>query len=175
MANEDEYEIIRNFKMMYPGEDVREHLVESVYLDGSRVLWVDETFHHQIVSVLRQLPNEALAELCDRDFKFLTPGPFLGRATRLDKSLNRGDGVIFLSPELLRSEETLRFVIAHELAHVVLGHEEEPCEDARVVAEQGEKAANDLAESWGFPRPLDVRPCGYGAERNESGVHRCAR
>jgi len=161
MANEDEYEIIRNFKMMYPGEDVREHLVESVYLDGSRVLWVDETFHHQIVSVLRHLPNEALAELSERGFKFLAPGPFLGRATRLDKSLNRGDGVIFLSPELLRrSEETFRFVIAHELATVVLGHEEEPCEDARAVDEQDEKAADDLAESWGFPRPPDVPPPG---------------
>jgi hypothetical protein len=161
VTNEDQYEVIRNFKMMDPGGDVHEYLIEQVYLDRSTVLWVDETFYQNILSVLQQLPNEALAELSERDFKFLAPGPFLGRVTRLDNSLNIGDRVIFLSPELLgRSEEAIRFVIAHELAHVVLGHEEEPCEDARAAAEQDEKAADHLAESWGFRRPQDIPPCG---------------
>jgi len=47
------------------------------------------------------------------------------------------------------SEETKRFTIAHELAHVYLKHELTTKEEQR----EDEDEANKLAENWGFKKP----------------------
>jgi hypothetical protein len=47
-------------------------------------------------------------------------------------------------------DEGIQAVIALELAHVFLGHEESPSADARRQAEDDERQADDLVQRWGF-------------------------
>jgi Zn-dependent peptidase ImmA (M78 family) len=50
--------------------------------------------------------------------------------------------------KLLRSSTALReSIIAHELAHLVLGHEETPSSNALEEAEKGEREADALVQS----------------------------
>ncbi|HWR14164.1 MAG TPA: hypothetical protein VN577_05020 [Terriglobales bacterium] len=68
---------------------------------------------------------------------------------------------LYLAPSLERkSQAEVDFTVAHEFAHVVLGHYKPgattlPAEC--MVSYHGdapsERAADSLAESWGFPRP----------------------
>ena len=78
--------------------------------------------------------------------------------------MEAGDGyIVYLSPTLVQKkaddspstalcDEQIQFTIAHELAHVFLGHQERLSADAHAEAESGEREADDLAQSWGFVR-----------------------
>lgn len=134
---------------MKPNE--RQRLIESLLLDGSTHLWIAETFVPHIQAVLEHIPLDYLRQLAEKDFRFLAPERVLGRVTQWNHALAIGDFVVFLSPELLTlSEEEIRTVIAHELAHLLLGHTEALSLSARHEAEKGERQADDLAKSWGF-------------------------
>jgi hypothetical protein len=130
----------------------RERCIESLLLDGSTHLWVADSFFPLIKSVLQRLPLEALEQLMEKEFCFLAPDRCCGRVTRLDHNYRSGKLLVFLSPELLDqpSPEGIQTVIAHELAHVVLGHEESGSADARQEAAEGECQADDLIQRWGF-------------------------
>jgi hypothetical protein len=129
----------------------RERHIENLLLDGSTHLWMADKFVPLIKSVLQQIPIDALEQLEASDFQFLAPEECLGRVTRLSHSYNQGDLVVFLSPELLRlPPEGAQAAIAHELAHVVLNHEEDASENAREDAEKGERDADGLVGRWGF-------------------------
>lgn len=72
----------------------------------------------------------------------------------------QNDCIVYLSPELLSAPlEEIRGVIAHELAHVFLGHDEVsmPLGQAEIVGNRDEDAADRLAESWGFKLPASYR------------------
>jgi len=56
---------------------------------------------------------------------------------------------IYLSPDLEKKPQTyVNGVVAHEIAHVVLGHHQERF--CGVLTDQMEPAADALAEIWGF-------------------------
>ena len=58
--------------------------------------------------------------------------------------------VIYFSPSLFRkTDKNLTNVVAHECAHVVLGHHENPATDSPRAREQ---EADDRSASWGFRR-----------------------
>jgi Zn-dependent peptidase ImmA (M78 family) len=52
------------------------------------------------------------------------------------------------------NDEELQFIIAHEIAHFVLGNTEfEHTKNSKNELRKKEKEANDLLKSWGFSRP----------------------
>ena len=134
----------------------RERLIENLILDRSTHLWVADDFVPRIRNVLDRLPLANLKQLDEKDFKFLASEGFKGRAFRLSHNCSVGDLVVFLSPELLAlPPESSEAVIAHELAHVLLDHEEIWLPNAHDEAERDEREADDLIRSWGFePPPL---------------------
>lgn len=63
--------------------------------------------------------------------------------------------VIYLSPSLFRkTDKRLTDIVAHECAHIVLGHHENPGTDSPRAREQ---EADDLSASWGFRRTYSKR------------------
>ena len=62
------------------------------------------------------------------------------------------DNGIPASSKSALSDEQIQFTIAHELAHVVIVHQERVSSDAHADAESGEREADDLSQSWGFVR-----------------------
>jgi hypothetical protein len=65
-----------------------------------------------------------------------------------------GEGyILYLRRYSFSSLMKIRFTIAHEIAHIVLGHQECLSADAHAEAESGEREADELAQSWGFVRP----------------------
>lgn len=73
------------------------------------------------------------------------------------KSMVRGV-LVYLAPTLeYNSQRDVNFVVAHELAHVFLRHHEKNNQQMKEQAEEyadrpSEKAADALAEKWGFPK-----------------------
>lgn len=129
----------------------RQRLLESLILDGTRCLWVAEEYVDQISRVLGQMPLRDLRRLSELEFWFLAPDRLFGRTTRMGHSVHQGERIVFLSPELLgEQQQDISAVIAHELAHVLLGHEEEASPDARPEAENSERDADALIRDWGF-------------------------
>jgi hypothetical protein len=70
--------------------------------------------------------------------------------------------LLYLSPFLeLYSQAEIEFTVAHEIAHIALGHlwsinstrESGTFKDATYEDAPAEIAADKLAESWGFPKP----------------------
>jgi hypothetical protein len=73
-----------------------------------------------------------------------------------------GDSIfVYLSPQLeSKSQAEVDFTVAHEFAHIALGHYKPSATThphGMVVKEHGnapsEQAADGLAEAWGFARP----------------------
>jgi hypothetical protein len=66
---------------------------------------------------------------------------------------------VYLCPNLeFESQPRVNFVVAHELAHVALGHHHPENEQMKLDAEThedrpAEKAADELAAQWGFAEP----------------------
>jgi len=58
-------------------------------------------------------------------------------------------GYIWLDADAVRDDPDLDFLLAHEIAHTILGHADEQHGDAD---DDHERAADDLAKSWGFRR-----------------------
>lgn len=61
-----------------------------------------------------------------------------------------GKWIIFFPESLVDYPARAKYVIAHELAHFMLGHDGGTNHKEH---EKGEKAADDLAKKWGFPEP----------------------
>lgn len=60
--------------------------------------------------------------------------------------------IIFFPDYLVDELARAKYVIAHEFAHFMLGHDGGTNHREH---EKGEKAANQLAAKWGFPEPED--------------------
>ena len=117
--------------------------------------WPCSDFYAHLEKVLWKLPAEVLETLYDRIGIIFAPSKFAwGRVMTL--SLRDGYCVYF-SPCLLDEATTvIEGVIAHELAHVYLGHEEAPVpdtQDSMDVATHNEREADRVATAWGFEQP----------------------
>ena len=120
--------------------------------------WLDRCALDPIVrlraaEVLGALPPPVLEDLiADPSFTMcdFEPGP--GRVFHVPMQLKPGSGpgraVVLKRTLRSRPQEFARWVIAHELAHAHLRNR------GRFPGEDPERAADDLAATWGFPRPL---------------------
>ena len=125
-------------------------------LPDSGCFHLGQEFPTHLRSVLDQLPFSVLEKLVKSNLVFFAPDHQLGEVFTANISVDVGQIVVYLSPELLaRPRNEIEGVIAHELAHVVLDHTT-PCCGATVdLALSDERAADELAESWGFLIPAD--------------------
>jgi Zn-dependent protease with chaperone function len=140
---------------------------------GKGALHVSPEFAPHIWAVLIALPPEITENLVELRVAFLAVGKLL-HALHLDlpetlhahaapgpPHLNLhthpGGKLLYLSPLLLdTSREQIRFTIAHEIAHAVLGDPEDVAQNAQDTAKGQEQEADELAERWGFKRPSTV-------------------
>lgn len=131
--------------------------------------------------VIEKLPDKDRAAINERlmlviDNSVFLPAskrPVLGAAVGV--AVKKCVCLVYLSPRRLqkRSDSFVRYVIAHELAHVFLGHVERMVlstlsEDSEEAEALYESEAQAQAERWGFPKnipPLHVR-----AKRNKMAV-----
>lgn len=107
-------------------------------------------------SRFQKVPKREIRKLIDRHILIFAPGKnFNGLC--LDLRAYEEDRVfIYLSPDLTkRPADQVRHTIAHELAHAVLRHSEEPSPNAAMIGELQERQADELAARWGFPKPVE--------------------
>ena len=139
-------------------EGEREYLISQL-IDESQNISLSTEFRNHIVDVLssKNLPINQLRILAESDISFFASGPnILGRVLELNRSIGR---IVYFSPTLLEIPSDIKAIIAHELAHVVLGHGQESSstEEVSAAARHDEKKADKLAESWGFRVPESYR------------------
>ena len=105
--------------------------------EGKRLLAL-ETLYRKIPDVLDQTPRTAI-------FAPTTGGLCTG--------VPDAEVMVYLSSELeIESHEQVIFTVAHEFAHVVLKHS--PLCWNPDQSKRDEQAADDLANEWGFERPM---------------------
>lgn len=131
--------------------EFRYQFIETGWFDYDR---------HKTIEAMQQICERVPQEVID-DLPPLTL--FAPSAALFGRVFPFGGGnalFVYLAPNLERkSQREVDFTVAHEFAHVVLGHYKSDATiipaDA-VVRSRGdvpsEKEANRLAESWGFPK-----------------------
>jgi hypothetical protein len=143
-------------------------------LDSDNFIWVAPRFLPHLRFVLKRLSQSDLQKVSDYDARFFAPDPnFLGRVFAPERTIYapqlienttqsaEHSRIVYLSPQLLgKPDDEIHFAIGHEIAHVVLGHDElpppygaPPREAALVEGTRDEDAADELARSWGFIGP----------------------
>jgi hypothetical protein len=135
--------------------DVRQSMIEGLVLDRSTHAWVAHEFIGPILTVLRRLPTKDIEALNEREFLFVAPPPnFLGLVFAWPRSIKVGQKIVYFSPILLSlPPEEIYATVAHELAHVLLDHDDAPSARAREIAEEGDRQADDFVKAWGFAIP----------------------
>jgi hypothetical protein len=134
-------------------QEEKQYLTDML-LDSTNNLWIAPEFVRHLRSVFERLPLSALQVLAEQHPAFLAVDPNFRGLVIDGRSLDASQPVIYLSPMLLSNpREEVESVIAHELAHVVLGHKEEPSPNAAAVGAARESEADQLVESWGFSVP----------------------
>lgn len=102
-------------------EKAEEELGLILFVDGSSLFRFTESHHYS--------PNSELA----RKKQVCTP---------------LGKWIIFFPESLVNeSDQTVKYVVAHEFAHFMLGHDGGA---SRPQHKKGERAADELAAKWGF-------------------------
>jgi hypothetical protein len=146
---------------MVAKENDRDEFISKL-IDTTENVWLGCEFLEHVRFVLGRIPIDVLELLAGNsenylpvcDIAFFAPDSnFLGRV--LDSTCTNGR-IVYLSPILLSQPvEDVRAVIAHELAHVFLNHEDTPLPvgEWRALGTKNEEAADQLAESWGFKLP----------------------
>jgi len=138
-------------------EVVREYMGEFC----SEALQASPKISSAIRDVLRRIPEEASLLVTRRDFPALFTEYYTEGASRLANSSGiyaladdpptfaRGTWIVKLNSDLerLAAEDAIRAIVAHELAHRVLGHR-----PGEKDAAEAEKAANRLIRDWGFQK-----------------------
>lgn len=125
----------------------QEHIAKL--LNTTQNLWIGVEFVRHLTAVFKKLPLPVLRQLAEEiEPAFLAPDPLFGRVMQFDRFLDFEDIVVYLSPELLsRPPGEIEAVIAHEMAHVILGHKEIPSRTARANGERDERAADEHLKS----------------------------
>lgn len=149
------------------------HLYNCETLVMGRALHVAPEFAPYIRAVLVNLPSDVKEKLMELEVVFLAVEKSLhGLVLTLPSTLHAhpitaarfpnlhthpGGKVVYFSPLLFESSpERIRFTIAHEIAHVVLGHTDDFSPNAQEIAKRQEQEADEQAERWGFERPSTV-------------------
>ncbi len=128
-----------------PPETIREYVARSVEL---------APLASRIVAVLQKLPQAARADFLEDSAFRLTVDNYLpgrGRTVWMARPTSEGQGSrsVVLKPNLADCREDFaHYVIAHELAHAYLRN------GGWGAIQDPEDAADALAASWGFRRPL---------------------
>jgi hypothetical protein len=105
-------------------DEERGYLISQLINEGQTISLSTE-FRNHIVDVLSSpnLPIHQLRILTESDISFFASGPnILGQVLELHRAIGR---IVYLSSKLLEQPSDIKAVIAHELAHVLLGHGEE--------------------------------------------------
>jgi IrrE N-terminal-like domain len=148
-------------------------------LMGNGALHVSPEFAAHILAVLTALPFDITEKLMELQVAILavgktinglvldlpptihahpTPGPY----PHLNLHTHPGGKLLYFSPFLLEtSKEEIRFTIAHEIAHAVLGDPPDSSQNAKATGERQEGEADELAQGWGFKRPPTVPAASY--------------
>lgn len=131
--------------------------IELLFASKIESLDNDPRLRARVLCVIEKLPDEVRSDfLSDPTFRIAPETYEPGRGFTLYMSLPKPDGsasrCVILRPKLATCDEAFAFyVIAHELAHAFLRN------GGWGDITDREKAADALAESWGFPktrRPL---------------------
>lgn len=133
--------------------DFRYQFIETGWFDYDR---------RKTIEAMRKLSERVPVDVLD-NLPSLTV--FAPSAAKLGEVFPRGAGdsiFVYLSPRLERkSQAEVDFTVAHEFAHVVLRDAGSTIPPGMVVRNHGdapsEKAADRLAESWGFAHPKTRR------------------
>jgi IrrE N-terminal-like domain len=154
--------------------DSHQYNCEMLLSNGARALRIAPKFYPLIHAVLTALPPDVTEKLMEMEVLFLAveesiQGLILDLPPTLhahpitdsnipDLHTHPGRRILYLSPLLFdKPQEQIRFTIAHEIAHVVLGHTEDWSPNAQHTGTQQEQDADELAKQWGFERPPTVQ------------------
>ncbi len=151
---------------MNPQQDwIKDSLMASInngFLRAGRRLDAVERVANRLCDPNRLVRDEQTAEshlLLDCTPVTAIVTPHLDHAGLCSEAPNFADAQVYLSPMLeIESQAYVDFVVAHEFAHIVLGHwypGAVASADPKVAhsRQPHEKAADALARSWGFHRP----------------------
>lgn len=114
-----------------------------------------EPLRHRVLTVLNSLPPDVQRDfLTDSRFRITQENYVSGKGWSLwmdaPGPIGRASRCVVLRPKLADCAEAFaHYVIAHELAHAFLGN------GGWGEITDGEAAADALAASWGFIRPVD--------------------
>jgi hypothetical protein len=112
-----------------------------------------DLLHDHVAAVIERLPRPVREDfLTDPSFAMCDyePGPGVVAHIFVGRPLGRrrpGRSVVLKRTLRHRRPEFIRYIIAHELAHAHLHN------GGRFPGDDPERAADALAESWGFPPP----------------------
>jgi hypothetical protein len=118
----------------------------------STLSWLGREYVDDLREVMSKLPSDALQMLCKAPPIFVAPPRGFSGCVGSVPSGVRWNRWVYLSPTLLVIERSeAQHVIAHEFAHVVLGHPIFTMSYDREYHRRAEEEANRLAAEWGFP------------------------
>ncbi len=141
-----------------PADYEMENREGDIYNLLGRILWNSGEWDCQLERVLSKLPTDVLSELENRITVIFAPGQYFdGRPSRMPPV--REGFWLYLSSQLFgKNTDYIEGTIAHELAHIFLGHEELPLPAGQGPAEgqKGEIEADRLATAWGFKPPRSL-------------------
>lgn len=114
---------------------------------------LDSILHDHAVHVLSALPDAVLMDVMGESgisFYDYDPGPGVVMQVPVKSPTRNGvaRSVVLKRTLCCRPAEFVRWLIAHEIAHAHLRNA------GRWPGDDPEQAADALAASWGFPRPL---------------------
>jgi hypothetical protein len=163
LAQDSEEELSENEDFEYSAEAIEDDPQYREILDGGtsyeqvidEALWIAPELVGHVDAVLQKMPKRRIRKLIQRQARIFAPNRLFGQCLDL-RADDEGIVLVYLSPDLANNPtDRVRYTIAHEFAHVVLDHSEDPCPDAATVGETNERKADELAAQWGFPRPAD--------------------
>lgn len=145
------------YKIEWTEEQAREAIKEDKLGAVEHILWNGDICGHGMymifIKAMGRLPREDLKKLAfDRKVHFLFLNGFYGRVLYKPKTSEHYE-IVFRNLSGLGEDEILG-LIAHELAHVMLEHQQEP-EKFEGETEELEEEANKLALEWGFGKEIE--------------------
>lgn len=114
-----------------------------------------------MITYLKTLSDEELVKLTEVDI-MMAPNPgvmggvydFISPASEVD----RANKMMYFSPVIENeSQKTANYIVAHEFAHILLGHimPKGTSEELIALIDKNDKEADDHAKARGFVKPLD--------------------
>lgn len=107
----------------------------------------------------RWLAGKIKVDNVPNEIVIFAPSESLSGFVRRPPQLSAGTVFLYLAPQVeYDSQKDANYYIAHELAHIELGHPDITPDSAEVLRPACEVAADRLAAEWGFPKRRRGRP-----------------